>query len=72
MPQGIGGSNPPPSARFFSHKQHQNTFAAFENALGFLDKEFNTLDTETSESEEATLWKAIDFYFVNSHPSFKR
>jgi integrase len=73
----------------FAHNPHQNTFASFENALEYLDKEFNTLDTELSESEsqfplardrkhyheleqrlqkeseEATLWKAVDFYLAH-------
>jgi integrase len=34
----------------FAHKYHQNTFVNFENALAFLEKEFNTLDTKLEES----------------------
>jgi len=35
----------------FAGKYQQNSFATFENALEYLDNEFNKLDTELSESE---------------------
>jgi len=73
----------------FAHRCHQNTFATFENALEYLDKEFNRLDDDLSESQsqfplsrdrrhyfeleqklkaesdDATLWKAVDFYLAH-------
>ena len=35
----------------YAHKNHQNTFANFDNALEYLDKEFDKLDTDLSESQ---------------------
>ena len=73
----------------FAHKAHQNTFATFDNALDFLDNEFNKLDTDLAESESqfpltrdrkhyyeleqrlkmesenTSLWKAVDFYLAH-------
>lgn len=73
----------------FAQKAQQNTFSTFESALEFLDKEFNTLDTDLAESqsqfpltrdrkhyyeleqrlkmesENASLWQAVDFYLAH-------
>ena len=35
----------------FAHKAQQNTFSSFENAMDYLDKEFNKLDTALTDSE---------------------
>jgi len=35
----------------FAHEANQNTFATFDNALEYLAKEFDKLDTDLSESE---------------------